>query len=397
MATVAGGQVKLNNGQLVTPQQGGWYDGQQYWGGSLSSPGQINSQSNQQGAGQQVSNGVIAQTNPANVAYIQQQQQQAPQASGGGGFTGSGLSSGGGGGAIGTGSGIGFTPAPTINLPEIYNNLYKNSGISDIEKQLSGMTQGYNDAVSKINDNPFLSEATRVGRLQKLSTDYENRTLNTKNDIATKKADVEMQLNLQTKQFDINSQVAKDELARFNMLLESGALEGTSGEDIANITRATGLSSSMIQSAVDANRAKNTSTSTIQFDDGTNQGFAIINDKTGEIINRQVVSQSKPSAAEEKAALGGGGGGSSSGNRNSKVVQLLGSRANSYGDVSYQDWRQILAAYIADGGTKAQFEANFSNYADTNRGDFLSAYGFENPQKPAKTTTSKTTNTKPLF
>ena len=369
------------------PQNGAWYSGRQYWDGTLSSPGQINSKSPQQGAGQQVSNQVIAQTNPANVAYIQQQQQQAPQATAGGGFGGSGSPTSGGGGAIGTGSGIGFTPAPTIDLPTIYNNLYKSSGISDIEKQLSGMTQSYNDAVSKINDNPFLSEATRVGRLQKLSTDYENRTLNTKNDIATKKADVEMQLNLQTKQFDINSQVAKDELARFNMLLESGALEGTSGEDIANITRATGLSSSMIQSAVNANRAKNTSTSTIQFDDGTNQGFAVINDKTGEIINTQIVAQSKPSAAEEKAALGGGGG-SSSGSRNSKVVQLLSSRANSYGDVSYQDWRQILAAYIADGGTKAQFEANFSNYADTNRGDFLSAYGFENPNK-AKATTAK--------
>ena len=51
-------------------QTGGWYDGRQYWNGTFSQPGQIHPQSNQVGAGQQVSNAVIAQTNPANVAYI---------------------------------------------------------------------------------------------------------------------------------------------------------------------------------------------------------------------------------------------------------------------------------------------------------------------------------------
>jgi len=73
MATIAGSQVKLNNGQLVTPSQGAWYDGQQYWGGTLSSAGQINSLSDQKGAGEQVSKEVIAQTNPSNVQYIDSQ------------------------------------------------------------------------------------------------------------------------------------------------------------------------------------------------------------------------------------------------------------------------------------------------------------------------------------
>lgn len=71
MATVVSGNtVKLSNGSTVQAQQGGWYDGQQFWGGTLSSAGQINSQSNQQGAGQQVSNEVVAQTDPGNVAYL---------------------------------------------------------------------------------------------------------------------------------------------------------------------------------------------------------------------------------------------------------------------------------------------------------------------------------------
>lgn len=54
-------------------QQGGWYNGRQYWNGTLSAPGVINSQSNQQGAGQSVSNEVVKQTNPNNLPYIQGQ------------------------------------------------------------------------------------------------------------------------------------------------------------------------------------------------------------------------------------------------------------------------------------------------------------------------------------
>lgn len=73
MATIAGSQVKLNNGQLVTPSQGAWYDGQQYWGGTLSNPGQINPLSDQKGAGEQVSKEVVAQTNPNNVQFIDSQ------------------------------------------------------------------------------------------------------------------------------------------------------------------------------------------------------------------------------------------------------------------------------------------------------------------------------------
>lgn len=71
MATVVGsGKVKLNNGQTITAEQGAWYDGQQYWGGTLSEVGVINSLSNQVGAGQRVSDEVIKQSNPANLTYI---------------------------------------------------------------------------------------------------------------------------------------------------------------------------------------------------------------------------------------------------------------------------------------------------------------------------------------
>lgn len=317
---VSGNTIKLNNGQTVQANQGGWYDSQQFWGGTLSQPGQINSLSDQVGAGKDVSQEVNRQTSVAaglshnaNQDYInslraqQQPTKTAPVITS--------YSAGGSYGNAGAGGGIpGGVPGlaqPTLDLNALYQNLYKTAGIADLESQYSSQTKAFNDAQSKINDNPFLSEASRVGRAQKLQNDYNNATASIQKDIATRKADVETQINLATKQFDINSEMAKQALSQFNSLLESGALAGATGDDIANITRSTGISSSMIQSAIDANNSKNRKTQTISFDDGTNQGFAIIDERTGEIISKQVVSASKPSAAEEKAALGGGSGGGS--------------------------------------------------------------------------------------
>ena len=54
-------------------KQGAWYDSRQYWNGTFSQPGQVHPESNQPGAGQQVSKEVVAQTNPDNVQFIDSQ------------------------------------------------------------------------------------------------------------------------------------------------------------------------------------------------------------------------------------------------------------------------------------------------------------------------------------
>lgn len=285
-------------------QQGGWYSGRQYWNGTLSDPGAIHEQSNQQGAGQAVSNEVIAQTNPNNVAYVEQERQKAaanpvqavastmptPQTSGG--FSQAAT------------AGASVMPQAAINLPEIYKGLYQSSGIQAKEDQYSQMEREFIEAKGKINDNPFLSEATRVGREAKLQKLFDERTANIRNEIATKKADIEMQLNLQTKQFDINSQQAQLALSQFNSLVEMGALNNASGEDLANITRSTGLSSQAIQAAIQANKVKGYTSSTQTFDDGTNEGFIIYTiDQMGNVVNevRQVTGKSSKTGTSYSA------------------------------------------------------------------------------------------------
>lgn len=301
MARVIGEKVVLDNGQTITPQVGGWYDGQQYWNGSLSQPGQIHPESNQQGAGGLVSNEVIAQTNPDNVDYIRKRRESMnlspspqtgvpqaqpyvqPNASNAPRST------------VGsTGLGLGETQAPSIDLPSLYQNLYQSSGVGELETKINDLEKKFLEQKGKISDNPFADASMIDQRLARLKNKYESEVAPLRGEIAQKKADIETQLNLETKQFDINSQVAQQSLQMFNSLLGSGALDNASGDDIANLTRATGLSSSMINSAISANKAKNVSTSSMTFDDGTNQGFVIIDDKTGDIISRQIIAASKP-------------------------------------------------------------------------------------------------------
>lgn len=233
----------------------------------------------------------------------------------GGGGTNSQIG-GGSGGGLGLGGGLGTAPAP-LDLNALYDKLTTDSGIGNSQAELDALSKqaadrlaAQNAATAKINDNPFYSEGTRVGRVAKLNdignadqTLLLNKQKVVADQISQKKADVQMKLSIAKQQFDINSAAATDALNKFNTLLASGALANASGADIAALTTATGLSSTMIQSAINAAKAKNVNTSTIQYDDGINQGFLIINSDTGEIIKKEIVAASKP------AKSGGSGSG----------------------------------------------------------------------------------------
>lgn len=280
-------------------QEGGWYGGRQYWGGTLSDPGVIHPSSNQQGAGQAVSAEVNAQSAakqgvsaPQLESYLEQQRKAqaamkptpvastaTPRSGGTSGGTGADIS--------GLAGGMGAMQVPAIDLAATYKRLTQESGINEVQAELDTKKKAYNEAVAKINDNPYYSEATRVGRAEKLRSIYENEATRLESGIATKKADIDMLLNLETKQFDINSQAAQLALSQFNSLLEMGALDSAAPEDLANITRSTGLSSALIQSAIQAKKVAGYETTSKTFDDGVNEGFVIYTvDKMGNIVNQ---------------------------------------------------------------------------------------------------------------
>jgi len=329
-------------------QQGGWYGGQQYWNGTFSAPGVINVQSDQVGAGQAVSKEVVQQTNPANWDYIQQQQQQQQQniqpvaqavQSASTDFSQAGVS------GAGVGVGVPTAEAP-INLPDMYQNLYKDSGISDLESQYSTQEKSYIEAKGKINDNPFLSEATRVGRIAKIESLFAERTANIKGDIATQKADVETQMNLKLQQLDINSQQTQLAWQQLGSLLDMGALDNANGEDIANWTRQTGISSTMIKSAIaERNKPEPVQTSMVQStNDAGEMTVSVINSQTGEVISQQSL------GAIGKATKVTGGGSTTTSTKNAQQ-QFTSDAESTQGVSTDAGWvgifPQLVAKYAA--------------------------------------------------
>ena len=193
----------------------------------------------------------------------------------------------------------GLTTQPAIDLPQIYQNLYTSSGISAKQDTLTQRETQYLEAKAKISDNPFLSASMVDKRLQRLQNKYDIETKPLRDEIATKKADVETQLNLKLKQFDINSTQVKTALDQFNTLLGAGAYANASGEDIANITRATGISSTMIQAAIAAQKKKGVETQIVTADDASGQWAVVIDKNTGTVISKTKVAEAKPKTASD--------------------------------------------------------------------------------------------------
>lgn len=264
---------------------GGWYNGQQYWNGTFSAPGVINSQSNQQGAGQAVSAEVNNQTNPNNNAYLATQQQApqnpvtAPTTSGVPGSTG-------GTPTVGTGQ---IASAPTFNLVAATEAAYNTPEIQAAQQAIATRQQALADAQAEINDNPFYSEATRVGKSQRL-TQEANADIQVQQDNLTRlQADAAIKVNAQQGQYNIDEQAYKDNLSNFNNILSSGGLDNASAQDIANYAVQTGIPTSMIQSMVNASQKKDNPTQLIQSTDNSGNLTLLAVDSNGKVLNTTTI------------------------------------------------------------------------------------------------------------
>jgi hypothetical protein len=68
----------------------------------------------------------------------------------------------------------------------------------------------------------------------------------------------------------------------------------------------------------------------------------------------------------------------------SEMRNVVQGALNSYGDISPADWNKLLNQWNNQGFSTQSFIDAFGQYADTNRGDFSSAYGFKNPNPQTK-------------
>lgn len=293
---LANGQVKKSDGSIVTPANGEWVEGRRLLNGQLLAPNEYEpgkftsaAVNNQSAAAQGVS---PDQFN----TYLQSQTQKVN-----GDLAAAGLGGDSSGGGSGTGSSIGSTGP--INLQNIYDQAYASAGITGLQDkyktlqdQLTTKEQALANAKADINENPFYSEGNRTGVISKLDQAAQNdmnvlikQQAALQDQINSAKTDVDTKLNIATKQFDINSSASTQALSQFNTLLSAGALDNASAADINQFAAATGISTSMINSAVKLSKQKNTESKMIETtDDYGNVRVSLIQIKDGQM---QVVSQ----------------------------------------------------------------------------------------------------------
>lgn len=249
--------------------------------------------------------------------------------------------------------------------------------LTEVQSRIEQKRRSLAEAEANINDNPYYSEATRVGRIAKLREKAQqdiaideteagiaqSGIALAENKLSTAKADAQVKLNIAAQEYNIKSSEYQQNLQLFSTLLTSGALETASGADISQITTATGMSSSMVQSIIDFQKKKNAPKPEIKTaDDGTNQYVVAIDPLTAKVINKEIIAKSKP----EKATVGGTKDFKYQ-TAKAEMITELQSRAGDDKKVSPQAWLEAMQGWLSEnpGETVEEFVRAFSRFVDT--------------------------------
>ena len=251
-------------------QNGGWYNGQQYWNGQLGSQGVINNP-NQQGYGQAVSAEVQRQSNPTGPLL---------------GGVSDGVNAANGTGGTGS-TGLG-APA-SIDLQGIYDSAVTNNPeYQQIQKDITDKQTAHDTAIKNVNDNPWYSEGRRGGEQAKVDNAFNADMTTLSNRKSAIETAAQMKLNLAQGQYNINRQQYQDNLANLNTLVSSGAFTNATPDDLNKYAVATGISVDMLQGiqqkAADGNIQLVTST-----DNNGNLSIVAVNKNNGKIVNQSTV------------------------------------------------------------------------------------------------------------
>jgi hypothetical protein len=274
----------------------GWYSGRQFVGGTFGEVNQIHPRSPQQGAGQPVSaevraqsaaqqgvspqqfdeylrkQGATPQQSPPQGTVTQQLPQQLPQASA-------------------PAFSAPRSPVAGMSEDEIINKYYNTPEAQRLQEERAKTEAERDRAISEIQNNPWFSEATTVGRISQINADAERKLTRVNNELARIQADAQIRYRIADDLYTKNRQAYQDTLAQFNNLLQLGAFNNASGQDIAQWASATGISTSAIQSMAKTQRTKNLKVDTYEDNTGV---YTIAFDQEGNIVNKQFIGAGKP-------------------------------------------------------------------------------------------------------
>jgi len=265
------------------------------------------------------------------------------------------------------------TSQPTVpNFQNIYDTAIA-TGTQNFQTQYDTLSEqirqretAKNEAISKISDNPYLSEATMTGRIDKINRKYnaDTQTLTNQqtllqNKITTAKADAQIKVNIATNQYNIENTQYQQNLQRVNQYLSAGLFNNASGADIAQIAVATGMNASMVQSIITASKAKNAPKPTLMStDDGTNQYIVAVDSTTGSVISKQVIGKStlKTPGTDTKTNT------QIDRNYRTQAAQALQTKVGSDGYVSHEVYLAVRNEWQQLGLSVADFDKNFNNF-----------------------------------
>jgi hypothetical protein len=175
--------------------------------------------------------------------------------------------------------------APAFDLVAATNAAYNTPEITAANKAITDRQAALATAQSGINDNPFYSEATRVGKSQMLTQQANNDIGVQQNILAGLKSDAAIKLNAAQGQYNINRQAYQDTLSQFNMILQAGGLTNASPQDLANFSVSTGIPMSEMQSIQAVQQKKDNPVSITTVSDPTGQ-YAVSIDSKGNVITK---------------------------------------------------------------------------------------------------------------
>lgn len=256
----------------------------------------------------------------------------------------------GGGGLMPGGSGS----SSAIDLNSIYENALTGANTTALESELNAKKMAKDAASADINDNPFYTEATRVGKIAKLDAKANDEINTLQDQITQAKADAQVKVNIATQQYNINSQEYQNNLSKLNTLISSGAIAGASSADISAIALSTGMSTSMVNGIITKVKEGNRSLQTTTDNAGN---VTIFDANTGQIINTlkgigKVDTGGSPTETSIKRA------------NYTNATSALSSVTGDDGYVSEENFDAARRAFVAYGGTLDDFNSNFYNFAN---------------------------------
>ncbi len=181
---------------------------------------------------------------------------------------------------------------PTLDLNKMYADLMNDPELKSLQDELNAKKRAKDEASANINDNPFYSEATRVGKQAKLDEKANDEINTLQYQIDQKKADAQVKINIATQQYNIYSQAYQQNLQKLNMLITSGALLNASGSDISQIAVATGMSTDMVKGII--TKMKADAIKPELFTDSQTGKVTAIDPATGKVLYSTQVSTPKP-------------------------------------------------------------------------------------------------------